>query len=601
MESGGIYFTSKYFPRCESRYPQARLPLAIAVDPFDENLEVKEISLPRCKTCGAYPTEKDKESFAQTKWKCEYCQTKNETELPFEFSPTVDFEVQVDEIHAETLFMIDSSRHAHESGFFGKIAENIENLIPEEMVNYAVSCFSSSCTFLTQKKQIIEVPFTDEYELPASIWLKTRPESFSALKHEKPGQSCHILDALKMANDILKPNSRIIVFVGSQPHNFTENTNETFFRSSNITQEYQDIIEMLLRRHISVSFLCYRDQELDVNALSQISDILGGELILLEKNQINEVTRYAKEMCSAYSMRTQIRTINSIRLGSSFGFRPRNPNDFLMVSTESPIFPAELVSLGKKIHPVQLTATYFAHNGRKRVRVITRTVEMTDVLLKVFQGADDNIISKLFIAQLVEKILMGESVTDKFVRDAAWKMFYDYQKNGLFMDEVDKEDILAPDNLQEFVVKALDFLHSSAFSTSTERCARLYQLRRLTTCRMPLLNDVLCTKLCKIGTEKPLSLSYKVIEEGSGYYLFDGFTTYVFGADGLDSDCVKGVLKVIDMKDEKEVSYFKERLSFDQTPTLPSFEKFYKDLLEDIVTRGHMWVLRIDPKDIPDI
>ena len=37
------------------------------------------------------------------------------------YAPAVDFEVQVDEIHAETLFMIDSSRHAHESGLFDEV------------------------------------------------------------------------------------------------------------------------------------------------------------------------------------------------------------------------------------------------------------------------------------------------------------------------------------------------------------------------------------------------------------------------------------------------------------------------------------------------
>ena len=616
MSEKGILLTTSFFPRCESRVPQARFPLGIAVDPFSEEIEFKNFVLPCCSKCGAYPTKKDEDSFAQTKWTCEFCDQKNETEIPFDFNEAVDFEVQVDEIHAQTLFLVDSSQKSVASGFFKTVIESFDSSIPDEMVNFCVASFSQNCSFLTQKKQLLTLTSLDEeYIFPKNVWLKSRPESFLPLLKEANEEnqiyhsSFNITNCLKLCANILKPNSRVTVFIASQPTGFKALDKNTLsshrFSSPNIqsSEEIQQLMTYLHNRNIYVSFLCYRENEdIDILSFSQISDILGGEFILLEKDQLKDVPHYCKEMCSSLAMRCQLRTLNSVRVGSSYGFRPRDPNDFPLLSTESVIFPASVVSLDKKMLPIQLRVVYFSHNGHKRIRVLTRYVTMTDVLVHIFNNADSDILSKLIISQIVEQVLLNNPLDlSKFVRDITWPIYYDYQRNGLFMDKVNQEQVLMPKSLTDFPRKCLALMHCSAFSPTTEIGAQLYQLRRLSTCKSLLLRRVLNARAKEMETKEPIYPMVVYMEENKNYYLFDGFTTYFFGGNpekrDIDPDLIKETL--IDI-DETNYDYFKERFIYDDTPYAPGNETFMKDLLEDVKTSGHKWVLYIPKEEFPE-
>ena len=611
----GIPLTSSFFPRCETRVDQARFPLGIAVDPFSEEIEYKNFVLPFCSNCGAYPTKKDEGSFAQTRWTCDFCDHKNETEIPFDFSDAVDFEVQVDEKHAQSLFLVDSSQASVASGFFSAVIGSLDSSIPDDMVNFSVASFSQTCSFLTQKKQILTLSSLEEESiLPREVWLKSRPETFAPLLKEANDEnaihhpSFNIANCLKLCANILMPNSRVTVFIGSQPTRFKPLDREAVsahrFSSPNIqsSEEIQQLMTQLHNRNIYVSFLCYReDKDIDILSFSQISDILGGEFILLESDQLKDVPQYCKEMCSSIAMRCQLRTLNSVKIGSSYGFRPRNPNDFPLLSTESVIFPASVVSLDKKMLPIQLRVVYFSHNGHKRIRVITRYVTMTDVLVHIFNNADSDMLSKLIIAQIIEQILLNNPIDlSKFVRDITWPIYWDYQRNGLFMEKVNEEQVLMPKSLTDFPRKCLALMHCSAFSPSTEIGAQLYQLRRLTTCRSLLLKRVLNARPKEMETKEPIYPMAVYMEENTNYFLFDGFTTYFFGGNpekrDIDPELIKETL--IDI-DETNYDYFKERFIYDDTPYAPGNEKFMADLLEDVKTSGHKWVLYIPKEELP--
>lgn len=598
MSNLAIQVSSEHFARCEKRYEEARLPLAVSVDPFCQDIQCENSVIPKCAKCGMYVSQNDENAYVQTKWKCEFCGHKNETLIPFEFHDAVDFEVQIDELPAHTMFIVDNSPKSQENDFFSTVLGSLNESIPNDMTNFTIGVASDTISYLVHPTKILNIPeLTDSTEIPPIIFHKENYKNFTRLLTEKSREEFHLFEILAHLTSVARPNSRIVLFVSSQPYGFSTPQESNFFKSQNIGDKFAPIIQKCQNNNITINILCYKDSYIDVPGLSSLTDLTGGDFVLLEKNQFKDIPQEVNTLCNTIQMRCILKTIKSLRIESSFGFRPRNPDKFSLTSNESVVFPISLVGIGEKSVPFQLIITYITHSGRKRMRVFTRRIDMTDSLALVFNECYPDVIFKFTAAKLAEEALRGEKHFTETVRNILWPIYYDYPVNGLFRNKPEKNKLICPPCLLDLPERILKLLKFSGFSEMTIFHQRLYQLRKLSACRISTLNSIVNAKLINIQTGE----ESEILENGKIYSLFDGFTTFLWGdsrINGIDQSSLNGAVVLVNSADD---AILKERLPQYDSSIAPSLSKFMEILYEDIETQGHKWTLKLTDEEMKQL
>ncbi|KAI5497558.1 SEC24-related protein family [Trichomonas vaginalis G3] len=339
-------------------------------------------------------------------------------------------------------------------------------------------------------------------------------------------------------------------------------------------------------------------EEIDISALSTITDFTGGEFILLEKNQFNEIEKETSTLCNAIQMRCSLKTLENIRIESSFGFRPKNPDKFSLYSTESVIFPLSLVGLGKKSVPFQLIITYISHEGRKRMRVFTRHLDLTDSMSYVFNESYKDVILKYIASFLAEKALQNEKDFEMKARNILWPIFFDYQTHGLYKDKPDQFKLIYPKNLENLVYEVVSLLHFSGFSESTPFYRKLYQLRRLSTAKLSFLEQIVNSKIIDLERGQEIEQKIDNFDQNKIYTLYDGFTTYIWGNSkntSLDQSQFQGAVSLVNPAND---NIMRERMVYEDTPYSSSLSNFSEKLLDDVFTEGHKFVLHLTEEEM---
>lgn len=584
-----IRFTSNHFPRCESRYEQARIPLGVALDIF--NTYVDHVHIPTCTNCGAYMAEIEKTDSITMSWKCSFCDKEHITNEALTFSNCTEFEINSTEHAPETLLIIDSTDKAHENGFFDIILDNLINSIPNNSKNLAVGIASSDLTFQYTEKNLLTIPDFHGQKLPKKIFLKTLPKSFSKLKDVQCEEEFNIFNILDIANDSLSPGSNVVVFMAN--HKVVSRNGVEVFTPNKLPTEYKQLINSLSAKSITVSIVMMRPDYSDASIYLYITDILNGNFELIRaQNQISQIPNIMSHVLHSFPVDVQIRTLPSLIIDSSYGFRPRNPEGFIMLSNEVPVFPIRLISLGKKLSPVQIVANYWTPEGKKYCRVITRFNDLTDALKLVFDQADNLALIKLFAARFAEETLMGNQNLTAIAFDQLWKISRDYQENGL-MRTVSENEILLPETLVDLPRDILCLLHLQAYSLFIDESCRQFMLRKLSTASFDT-----AAEFSSPSAERPngdlLALDSVTLFDEPAFEYFDGFTTWRRGDFG-DKEARGALVKV----DSIEEGILKQVLIGNKSQTAPSAEEFAIELLAQIIDRGHMWVLKLRPEDIP--
>lgn len=193
MSETAIQLTSEHFARCEFRSGEARIPMAVAVDPFNPEISCENLVIPKCQKCGQYITKTDEDAYAQTKWNCKFCDSKNEELIPFNFSNAVDFEVQLDELSAQTFFVVDSTLQSRSTNFLSIVLNSFNRSIPEDMTNFAVASATDIISYLVSPSKIYDFPcLSDLTELPPFIFHKTNEKNFTKLINDKSQEKFYI-------------------------------------------------------------------------------------------------------------------------------------------------------------------------------------------------------------------------------------------------------------------------------------------------------------------------------------------------------------------------------------------------------------------------
>lgn len=436
---------------------------------------------------------------------------------------------------------------------------------------------------------------------------------------------------LEIASKMIGKHGRVVFFLSTPPVGFyslpihLDLIKET---SVNWNSNLQNIQRKFLENYSRVDFLIHSSAvtSIDYVSLHKFCRPMKGQFVIIERFEFNHLIEVIKKMIDSRILFVKLVFLNSLKtenmLSQSYGIQKKcciNSLTFSMNSNWTKIIDFEMVSMGPKTLPFQIIVNYRKNNGFVYKRVFHHVIQLTDDLKLIYNNLNEMVILKSVINKVIKQYKEQNETDLKNLLNFAIKQISPVLRGYRNHISVNK-NVFIPDSLSNLCNLILGAMKSSAFLTGFDLSHRMFYMDQvefascseLKTISMPVLADITDYLLTDGPVIYNSMLTRSKLHSHRLYLLYDGFSTYIFVGNNIPHEIMISVFSAEEMYQvvdivlqDNEMSRkifsllsksiklcvengvgmqtFLNKLNYDRTMNLPSYQEFLTKLQKEII------------------